>query len=397
MDASQQPRRALKPANRVQRALVVRGDHEAFHRTVARATAGGAAGALIASLAATFVGGSLVATPIFFTMAVATGALATVAARGKRWLRALGGGVFGAGGGALFALAMPWPAFAAALLGASTVPVLAPRSPWRGRLATGLVASVLAAAGLFVGQVLLGWDFLTTWLPAPLAAASAGAATGLFFGLASAPRHLAPPLDPVERAFKAASIPKDVEVYSILERALRSYQALQQELAQREDEAAVRSLGARSSQAVLRILDIAQQCQQVDRDLASMSAFQLDARIADLDRKMASARDPSAQATYRDAMDSLRAQKEAFDRISLGRERIVARLHKNVAILEKLQLSLIHLRNSQAERISGEASPVIETLEELGRELDATATAVGEVFGGPDHPHQLGPGRDPGA
>ena len=383
MDNSRPPRRALKPAQRVQRALTVRGNHESFHRTVGRATLGGAAGALLASIIATVTGGSLLASPILFTMAVATGALASVAAKGRRWLRVLTGGALGAGGGALFTLAMPWPAFAAALLGASTVPVLAPRTPWRGKLVTGLVASVLAAAGLFVGQVLLGWDLLSSWLPGPLAAGAAGAATGLFFGLASAPKHLAPPLDPVEQAFRSASIPKDVEIHNILERALKSYLSLQSELAQREDEPAVRALGSRSRQAVLRVLEIAEQCRQVDLDLASTSMFQLDDRIADLDRKMASARDAAAQQTYREAMQSLTAQKEAIDRISRGRERIVARLHANVAILEKLCLSLIHLRNAQAERIGGESSPLVEALEELGREMDATASAVGEVFGGP--------------
>ena len=376
--------RALKPAARVQRAVAVRSDHAGFHRAVLQATAGGALGALGAHFVAAAMGASLTESPIFFTVAVATGALAMVAAQGRRWWRILTGGALGAGGGALFTLAMPWPAFAAALLGSSAVPVLAPKAHWRSKLATGVLASLTAAAGLFVGQVFLGWDPLGGWLPGPLTSGAAGAATGLFFGLAAAPRHLAPPRDPIEQALRAALAHRDGEIHAILERTLRIHQALQAELHQRDNDPSVRTLGEQSGQAVMRILEIAGQCRRVDDDLAATPIYQLDERIVELDQKVATARDPAAQQTYRDAVSSLRAQKDAVDRISLGRERIVARLHANVAILEKLRFSLIHLRNAQTERIGGEASPVVEALEELGRELDATATAVGEVFSGTD-------------
>ena len=394
MDLSKTSSRALKPPARptTKRALTVRGDHEAFHRTVLRASAGGAVGALVAHLAVTLAGGTLANAPIFFSIAVATGALAWVAARGRRWLRALTGGALGAGGGALFALAMPWPAFAAALLGTSAVPVLAPKTTRRRQIATAVLASLLATAGLFVGTVLLGWNPLAGWLPAPLTSGLAGAAAGLFFGLASAPKHLAPPLDPIEKALRAGLSAKDPEIRAILERTLSIHRALTAELQHRdqvaarssagEDDATLRLLEERSGQAVMRVLDIAEQCRRVDADLATTPVAHLDERIGELQAKVSTARDPAAQQTYRDALASLQAQKDAVDRIALGRERIVARLHANVAILEKLRFSLIHLRNAQAERIGGEASPVVEALDELGRELDATASAVGEVFGG---------------
>lgn len=387
MDSSRLTPRAPKSiqptARRRPGALAVRGDHSAFHRSVLRAAAGGATGALIAHLALALTGGSLVAAPLLFTVAVATGALAAVAARGRRWLRTATGAVMGAGGGALFTLALPWPPFAAALLGASTVPVLAPETTAQRKLATGVLAAILGGAGLFVGHVLLTWNPLGGWLPGPMTSALAGASAGLFFGLASAPKHLAPPADPVEQAFRSALAAKDGEIHGIVERAWTIYRALRAELQQRLDDPTARTLTDRSREAVLRVLDIAGQCRQVDSDLAGTPVAQLDERIAELGRKIDAARDPSAQATYRDAMTSLQAQKEAVDRISLGRERIVARLHANVAILEKLRFSLIHLRNAHAERIGGEASPVVEALDELGRELDATASAVGEVFGGP--------------
>jgi hypothetical protein len=60
---------------------------------------------------------------------------------------------------------------------------------------------------------------------------------------------------------------------------------------------------------------------------------------------------------------------------------VIARLHANVALLEKVRFSLLHLRSADTERVGGEASPLLDALEELSREIDATSTAVGEVFG----------------
>ncbi|MEL7370476.1 MAG: hypothetical protein AAFN74_16270 [Myxococcota bacterium] len=347
-----------------------------------RATLGGAGGALTAHLGAFIAGTSLTADPVLFTVAVAAGALAMIASRGGRWLQTLAGCALGAVGGALLLLAMPWPALAAALLGLSAVPVLAPRATRSTQARTAILATLFAATGLFVGHVLLGWNPLDGWLPGPFMSAAAGGAAGLFFGLASAPKHLAPARDPVERALHSALSVKDGEIQTILQRALQIYRALQAELVQREDDAMARKLIERSGEAIMRILHIADQCRRVDADLASTPQAQLDDRISELEDKIARVRDPAAQQTYHDALCSLHEQKDAIDRIGLGRERIVARLHANVAILEKLRFSLIHLRNAQAERTGGEASPIVEALDELGRELDATASAVGEVFGG---------------
>ncbi|MEM7677915.1 MAG: hypothetical protein AAF449_18105 [Myxococcota bacterium] len=382
-DASSKPvRRPSRSERRAQRQLAARKDHEAFHHTVARATLGGTGGALTAHLGAVMAGTSLIEAPILFTVAVAAGALSMVAARDGRWLQALAGCGLGIVGVVLLLLAMPWPALGAALLGLSAVPVLAPRASRSTQARTAVLATIFATTGLFVGHVLLGWNPFEGWLPSPFMSAAAGGAAGLFFGLASAPKHLAPARDPVERALLTALSVKDGEIQTILQRALQIYRALQAELAARDDDPMASRLTERSGEAIMRILHIADQCRRVDADLASTPPAQLDDRIGELELKIDSVRDPAAQQTYRDALASLHEQKEAIDRIGLGRERIVARLHANVAILEKLRFSLIHLRNAQAERTGGEASPVVEALDELGRELDATASAVGEVFGG---------------
>jgi hypothetical protein len=80
-------------------------------------------------------------------------------------------------------------------------------------------------------------------------------------------------------------------------------------------------------------------------------------------------------------VDSLDGQRRDFEAIHRGRERVVARLHANVAQLEKVRFSLLHLRSADAERLGGEASPLLEAIDELSKEIEETSTAVGEVFG----------------
>lgn len=354
-------------------------DHATFHETVGRAVGGGAVGAILAELAQALTDGGF--GPALFAIAVTTGALAMVAGRGKRWLKALIGGSLGAVGSAAFLASEHYVLFAPLLLGAAAAPVLASGESWKRMSVTALTAGTFGFAGLFVARWMLDVGLLSGMVPGPIATAAAGAAAGLFFGLAAAPRHVARPADPVEAAYLEALAIKDGELFEILARALSIHRAVKGELEQRREEHTVQKLGARVGELALRILRIADQCRRIERDLAAAPAYELEERIESLRRKADSATDEHARATYNSAVQSLDGQRRAFDAVNRGRERVIARLHANVALLEKVRFSLLHLRSADAERSGGEASPLLEALEELSREIDVTSTAVGEVFG----------------
>lgn len=382
--------------------LAAYSDHGSLHGTVLRAVGGSAGGVLVADILARVLGFGLLDSPVL-PMAIAAGALAAVAARGKNWVKGVVGGALGLGGGALFAATAPyWSPFAALLYGASMVPVLAPNETWKRRTITGVVAGALASAGVYVGHVIMSWDLFGGMVPGPLASAAAGAAAGLFVGLAGAPRHLARPADPVELAYLEALMIKDGELHEILSRTLAIHRAVRADLEggdpargapkrpavkgleARGQEPAVASLGEQVGDMTMRILHIADQCRQIEADLAAAPGFELAERIASLEQKAANAEDEAARETYRSAIATLDGQRQNISAIERGRERVVARLHANVALLEKVRFSLVHLRSADAERFGGEASPVTEAIDELGREIDATSMAVGEVYGAPD-------------
>jgi hypothetical protein len=356
-------------------------DHGSFHGTVLRAMAGGAGSVFLAYLLDWLLQFGLVDSWLF-PIVVATGALAAVGSRGKNVLKAMIGGAFGALGGGLFALtAGQWAPFGALLLGAAAAPVLGEGDSMKRKAVTAALTGALGFAGLYVGKVLLALPILSALVPEPLGAAVAGAAAGLFFGLGAAPKHLARPMDPVEAKYLAALDVKDGELYEILHRALTIQRAVKLDLEGRADDDTVKRLGARITELMLRILQIAEQCRTIESDLSAAPAYELEERIGQLQSKAEASADPSARRTYESAIASLDEQRRALQEIGRGRERVIAKLHANVALLEKVRFSLLHLRSAVTERVGGESSPVAEALEELGREIDATSSAVSEVWG----------------
>lgn len=357
-------------------------DHAQFQRMVARAAAGAAGGALLADALAWVVGTGLWQSPIL-TVGVMAGALAAVSARGpKKWWRAALGGLAGVVGAGLFTLTSGlWPPFAALLLGAAAAPVLAEGQPLSRKAVTAGLAGVAGAAGIFVARVMLGWEVFDGVVPSLIGHAAAGSAAGLFVGLAGAPRFLGRPLDPVEAQYQPALAVKDGEIHGILTRTIGLHRALKADLAARAEDPGVDRVRGREQELVIRILQIAAECRRVQHDLEATPDKEIRERIEELGRRAEGAADAGARNTYQSAVASLEAQLEALTRIEAGRERIVARLHATVALLEKLRFSLIHLRSAHAERVGGELSPVTEALEALAYEIDATSSAVGEVFG----------------
>lgn len=382
------------------KAAAGQSDHPSFHRQVLRTTAGAGLGALVVQLSAMLFGAET-ALPVLAT-GVLTGGLAAAAYEAKaRWKVAFGAGV-GLVGSGLFVAASAWPPFAVALLGAASIPVLAAGESTKRKVLTGATTALTAGAGLYVANVMLSWDVFAGVVPGPLGVAATGALAGFFLGLGAAPRFLGKPRDVVEVAFEEALHKKDGELHDMLARAHEIHQTVKAELLARVGDSTMAAIDQRASVLMLRILEITQQVRRIEADLAATPASELEERIGQLVKKADAAADVGAEETYRAAVASLEQQREALRAVERGRDRVVARLHANVALLEKLRFSLLHLRSADAERAFGESSPVAQALEELGREIDATSTAIGEVYGSesrkplPDNVVRISDGRATG-
>ena len=355
-------------------------DENAFLGDVGRAILGAAGGALVAH---TINSGSLAGDNIalFLTMAV-SGALAAVGSRTGGLMRGIISAVFGLLGGFLYAQSTPqWPFLGAILMGLAAAPVLARGESGTKMAATGLLTGLLVALGAYVSHQLGATGVLETLVPKFLATSAAGGVLGLFVGLGGVPRYITRGEEPVEGAYTRALSAASGEVHEILERSLLIYRAIRDDLAARQTGRTEIALTSRVSDLAMRILKIGEQCRSIERDLGDAPAQALEDRIAALQAKADAATDATARATFLATIASLDSQRKAVEAIGRGLERVVARLHANVALLEKVRFSLVHARSADAERSGDAASPLTDTIDELSRELDATSTAVGEVYG----------------
>lgn len=356
-------------------------DEGGFAADVGRSVLGAGAGALLAYV---FSGNITSREDFVWVVALAvTGALAAIGARSGGLLRAIHSAAFGLIGGWLYSRSLDWPVLGALMLGAAAAPVLARGEPTEKIALTGALTGLLALGGAYVAYVLQSTGVLGSLVPPPLATAAAGGALGLFVGLGSAPRHVTRSEEPVEAAYVGALAHAHGEVHEILERSLAIYRMIRGDLGTRTGSKTEVALGTRVSDLAMRILKIAEQCRAIESDLGAAPAQALEDRIEALRKKADATTDPSARATFLSTIESLDSQKKAVEAISRGLERVVARLHANVALLEKVRFSLVHARSADAERSGSEASPLTDTIDELSRELDATSTAVGEVYGKP--------------
>lgn len=354
-------------------------DEGGFAADVGRAVLGASGGALLAHLLS---GQATTKAGFAWLVALAlTGALAAIGARTGGLWRALHSAAFGVIGGWLFARALEWPILGAVLVGAAAAPVLARGETTEKVALTGAITSLFVLGGAYVSYVLESTGVLAGLLSPMGATAAAGGALGLFVGLGSVPRHVVRSDEPVEAAYERALGAAHGEVREILERSLSIYRLIRADLGTRTGSRTEVQLGTRVSDLALRILEIGEQCRAIEADLGTAPAQQLEDRIAGLRKKAEATSDASARATFLATIDSLDTQKKAVEAIGRGLERVVARLHANVALLEKVRFSLVHARSASAERSGSEASPLTDTIDELSRELDATSTAMGEVYG----------------
>ncbi len=363
-------------------------DHDGFQRAVVRAAAGAGLAGFAASLALPH-SVAILALPLIVG-AAAAGAGCGTRLRAKLAYAALGG-LAGA-----FAFLFPlhdWLGLAgagAALGGlfAHSREKEARRSPGLGKRTLGkaaYLASAALTAAAFVGGAAVVQAFqsarvLSPLLPEPLADGALSAALGLFIGLGSAGAHLVRDPDPVEKLYDLLlpELTGDLKVLGA--RAMTNYRRCAEILATGEPGFARAQLAQSLSDVTLRILELSRRWQAIDRELGDRAEGEIAGRIAELCALRETTRDDIARKQLGVAEASLRAELEQIDRIRRGRERVVARLHGEMALLERSRVTLLGLKTSDAHLRAAELSALSETLSSVAREMDVEAEAVDEVI-----------------
>jgi len=257
------------------------------------------------------------------------------------------------------------PALAAvAGLGALGLAIGGPREG-RGLLAVLIgAACVLVAMGcaLRIASACeaAGW-------PPVLASAAGAAALGLVGALATLPRHLQVARDPVRAALACLPPGLEPDVQALCDRAAAIWHTTHGKLADPAGAALLRD-------GVLAVLAVAARSTEVAP--SGPSEPELARRSAELDERIATAGDGEARAQYERARGALADQQRYRDHIRQGRERVVARMHHHVAVLETFALAATGLL---AARAASTGAPAVKHLEELSSDVAASGEALAEL------------------
>ncbi len=234
-------------------------------------------------------------------------------------------------------------------------------------LATAAATAGLSVAGFKVAEV-LSLRLTEVHTPMLLNAAVSGTIIALFAGLGSLASHIALRADPVEARFDEVLPQLDAEFAGQLGKALAVYRHCGRSLAALPREPAREELARTVGTLTKDAVELAAEWAGVESQLHDDAHRDLQKEIAELNESARRARDVVAKKQLELAARSLTEELERLDEMKLKRERILARLKSQVALLERARVALIGMRSSHATVRAAEMAAV-------ARKLNALATS----------------------
>jgi hypothetical protein len=154
--------------------------------------------------------------------------------------------------------------------------------------------------------------------------------------MAALPLHLKLGADPIEDRLLALRLSLGPELRGLVERAVAARRGVAGEIPR----GACAELRALIDSLTVAALELAARGQELSGAASPEVADDLQRRTGMLQQAAAEAADPAARQSYLRAADALTAQLEHFQRVRRARERTLARLHEEVANLERARFSL---------------------------------------------------------
>jgi hypothetical protein len=211
--------------------------------------------------------------------------------------------------------------------------------------------------------------------PLWLANGVAGGLVGLLLGTATVFRHVVWKDAPALATLQGLLPPADSqdELSKLIRQAIVTFQETEQSLDEHPGaRAAAEQLVLKIGRFGKRWQDIETQAQKSDRTALSERRDQLTARIE-------AATEDGIRSEYRRALVAVEEQLRYLSDIDRGRERAIARLHHQVATLERLRLAALRHRSVGAAKLGEELRPVIEELNQAGQDLDTAVEILAEL------------------
>ncbi|NRD68848.1 hypothetical protein HRD49_44755, partial [Corallococcus exiguus] len=198
-----------------------------------------------------------------------------------------------------------------------------------------------------------------------------GGIVGLFVGLGAIAAHLGLTADPVEARAEELLPQLSGDFHTLSERALSLYRQCGQSLAKLPREPAREELARTLARITKGAVELASEWAGVEAQLEERAAAELQAERESLERSARASTDVVARRQLEAAAASLAEEVERLGDMRQRRERILARLRAEVALLERARVALLSLRSGQAQLKAAE-------LASLARRFRALSTAQGE-------------------
>lgn len=248
-------------------------------------------------------------------------------------------------------------------------------------VATALATGGLAVAGTEVANVLSA-RMADVATPSVLSFAVSGVVIALFAGIGSIASHIALASDPVEARCEELLPQLSGEFEGQIARALSLYRQCGTQLAALPREAAREELARTLSKLTKDAADLAAEWAGVEAQLHDSAHSDLKKEIAELKKSAAAARDAVARQQLEGAASSLEEELERLGELKLKRERVLAKLKSQVALLERARVALIGMRSSHATVRAAEMSAVSRKLNALALAQSDEAKLAHEVATG---------------
>lgn len=164
------------------------------------------------------------------------------------------------------------------------------------------------------------------------------------------------------------------EIAGLVNQAMASYQQASEAL---EDHPQAK---AAAGDLVKKIARFGKRWQDIETQTRKSERGDLEKRVADLKARHEAATDDGVRTEYDRALSALREQLTYLDEIEKGRQRAIARLHHQVATLDRLRLAAVRHRSIGASKLGEELKTVVDELNQAGQDLD-TAAELAELPG----------------
>lgn len=250
--------------------------------------------------------------------------------------------------------------------------------PRIGRLPA-LIMMLVGTAAAFGAERLpaaLGAQDMFLELPRTLGAVLSGLGMGFIVGSSTIVRHVkvvqTSQLDKELRGLLPAAGAND-EIAKLVTQAVTSYQQAAECL---DDHVQAKSAAA---DLVKKIARFGKKWQDIESQTKKSDRAELEARLAELTQRHEQATDESVRTEYERALSALSEQKTYLDEIEKGRQRAIARLHHQVATLDRLRLAALRHRSVGASKLGEELRSVVDELNQAGLELDTASEVLAEI------------------